>query len=335
MAEKYAFYWPYKTIDSLSSGNVTDAEFREFMMALFEYDRSGTVPVFEDRAFTMLFESLRSGIDYNNQKYQAIVEKRSAAGKKGGAPEGNTNAVGNRGGGAPLRNTNAAKNKHKQMVEFEPKKQTQAESVSVSVLDLEISSSPVDFEKPPPSRTAAADFINECKRLGYFIGKKKAREILGSGLNPAWLSGAFTFPGYIARFVTEKYPDLSHEKQTGFFISALEYDDRREEYQAIRERRIKEVTERADAEAERSRKEAARRNPPTACDHCSTTLAPDSRACPLCGRFYEFDEQSENYIFHDAIDVSAGLINFLKQHPPPPDTKPAPADYQDLGADDG
>jgi hypothetical protein len=55
MAGKYALYLPYKIVDSLSSGSVTDTEFREFMMALFEYDRSGAVPQFQDRAFTMLF----------------------------------------------------------------------------------------------------------------------------------------------------------------------------------------------------------------------------------------------------------------------------------------
>jgi len=42
MAGKYALYLPYKVLDSLSSGNVTDSQFREFIMGLAEYDRTGS-----------------------------------------------------------------------------------------------------------------------------------------------------------------------------------------------------------------------------------------------------------------------------------------------------
>jgi hypothetical protein len=144
VAGKHAIYFSYKIHDALSKGNVTDTEYREFITALFEYDRNGIEPTFSNNGLNMLFEAIRPEIDFYQKKYDAIVEKRREAGRKGGAPQGNRNATGNRGGGAPRGNRNAAKkeapdqglepkpeNKHNpnnQMFEFEPEKQTQAES---------------------------------------------------------------------------------------------------------------------------------------------------------------------------------------------------------------
>jgi hypothetical protein len=127
MAGKYALYLPYKVLDSLSSGNVTDSEFREFIMGLAEYDKSGTFPASHTAGFTMMFELLRTDLDFAKAKYEDIVEKRRQAGKRGGAPKGNKNAVRNRGGGALEGNRNAAKKEAPdQNPEPEPAKQTQA-----------------------------------------------------------------------------------------------------------------------------------------------------------------------------------------------------------------
>jgi hypothetical protein len=93
MAGKYALYLPYKVIDSLSKGNVTDSQFREFIMGLVEYDRSGMFPASPTEGFTMMFELLKSDLDYAKTKYEDIIEKRRAAGRMGGAPKENKNAA--------------------------------------------------------------------------------------------------------------------------------------------------------------------------------------------------------------------------------------------------
>jgi len=128
MAGKYALYLPYKVLDALSSGNVTDSQFREFIMGLAEYDKSGAFPKSNNAGFTMMFELLKTDLDFAKAKYEDIVEKRRKAGKLGGAPKGNKNAAGNRGGGAPRGNRNASGKEapEDQADEPDPAKQTQA-----------------------------------------------------------------------------------------------------------------------------------------------------------------------------------------------------------------
>jgi hypothetical protein len=212
VAGKYALYLPYKVIDSLSKGNVTDSQFREFILGLVEYDKSGIFPASPTAGFTMMFELLRPDLDFARTKYDDIVEKRREAGRQGGASKGNTNAAGNRGGGALLGNTNAAKknapdqspepeNKLKHLVEFEPEKQTQAKQAKqaesesvVSYQNSVISGSGGVVSQPPETTTTI--FINGCKSLGYSLEHAWAREVT-AGMDPSWLSGAFTYPEYI------------------------------------------------------------------------------------------------------------------------------------------
>jgi hypothetical protein len=192
------------------------------------------------------------------------AKKKAAAiknGRTGGAPEGNRNAMGNRGGGAPMGNRNAVRGSSTPEVETEPEKQTQPKHllrlnktnstqaelvVSNQYIESEkedSSSNPSGAENQPRLRTTTTadtdSFISECQRHGFFISANKAREILDTGIDPAWLSGEFSFLEYMAQFVSEKYPDKPHEQLTSIFIKALEYEDRREEYQAIKDGRIK------------------------------------------------------------------------------------------------
>jgi hypothetical protein len=81
MAGKYAFYFPYKIIDSLEAGNIKDAEFKQFILGIVEYDRAGTIPAFENTGLAMLFASIKPEIDFCQEKYKGLVEKRRAAGK--------------------------------------------------------------------------------------------------------------------------------------------------------------------------------------------------------------------------------------------------------------
>jgi len=84
MARKYALYLPYKVLDSLSSGNVTDSQFREFIMGLAKYDRTGTFPASPTAGFSMMYELVKAALDFAKAKYEDIVEKHRQAGKKSG-----------------------------------------------------------------------------------------------------------------------------------------------------------------------------------------------------------------------------------------------------------
>jgi ribosomal protein S27AE len=323
MAEKYALYLPYKVLDSLSSGNVTDTEFREFITGLAGYADERTEPAFKDRALTMLFESIRADIDFNRAKYEATVEKRREAGKQGGAPEGNTNAVGNRGGGAPLGNTNAAKkntpdqfpepeNKHKHLIEFEPEKQTQAESESVVGNQyLGFSSSSGVVSQLPLTTTTA--FIILCKTLGYSLDRQTARKVTAD-LDPAWLSGAFTYPEFIAGIILKNYAEKPLEEKRKLFRKLiLDAEERKDEYPQWRESEIagaakqeKQRRQEAADDEKRRKLDEARADKPKICGNCGKPLAPESDRgnCPSCGYEFSFDEKSCAYRFSEQRSLS-------------------------------
>lgn len=61
--------------------------------AIFAYVDGGKLLVTDDLALQVLFSLIKSQIDANNEKWQRIRQKRSEAGKKGGAKKGNQNAV--------------------------------------------------------------------------------------------------------------------------------------------------------------------------------------------------------------------------------------------------
>lgn len=76
--------------------------------AVFAYMEKGEEPEIKDAFARNSFAFIRQGIDADNARREMIREKRSAAGKLGGAPKGNTNAVkvGN--------SENSSENKNKQ-----------------------------------------------------------------------------------------------------------------------------------------------------------------------------------------------------------------------------
>jgi hypothetical protein len=259
-------------------------------------------------------------MDYNNQKYQAIVEKRSTMGKKGGAAksEAKTAAARDNGrhGGAPQGNTNATK-QPKQMLGLN-EKTTQAVSVLESVLESDNSGSStaaagvggVVSSKHPPQTTTVLNFIKDCKTLGYTLDESKAREILETRIDPAWLEGPFNFLEYTAQLIKTEYPDKPKKEKRRLFISALTWQDRRDEFPTWREQQ----TRSAAAAEEKRRKDQARSAVPEICGNCGATLAPDSRECPSCGWMSFFDENSGTWEFQKPIDFSVAFEKF-RRHP--------------------
>ena len=73
--------------------HLTDEQAGRLYKALLIYGDEGEETYFDDdRTCELAFIILKGEIDRNFERYAEICEKRSEAGKKGGAPKGNTNA---------------------------------------------------------------------------------------------------------------------------------------------------------------------------------------------------------------------------------------------------
>ena len=73
--------------------HLTDEQAGRLYKALLLYgDEDEETDFSDDQSCALAFIILRGEIDLNFQKYAEVCEKRSEAGRKGGAPKGNTNA---------------------------------------------------------------------------------------------------------------------------------------------------------------------------------------------------------------------------------------------------
>ena len=73
--------------------HLTDEQAGRLYKALLLYgDEDVETDFSDDRTCALAFIIFREEIDLNFERYAEICEKRSEAGRKGGAPKGNTNA---------------------------------------------------------------------------------------------------------------------------------------------------------------------------------------------------------------------------------------------------
>lgn len=80
------------TADELSV--LSDAQTGRLLKALLRYADNGEKPDFsDDTALCVAFLTLKKQIDRDFHKYEETCERRSEAGRKGGAPKGNRNAA--------------------------------------------------------------------------------------------------------------------------------------------------------------------------------------------------------------------------------------------------
>jgi hypothetical protein len=330
MAGKYALYLPYHIITALETEGFSDTEIGTFVRGIIKYHLEGAMPRFEDRALNLLFANNKDEFDYNIAKYAAVVEDRRKAGKKGGSSTSKAKAKAAREnggrGGAPRGNRNAAKKKAlTQDPEPEPGDQTQPkqplglneeQKTTQAVLELGLDKDnstaaagggEVVFSKQPETTTTILNFLNESKKAGFPLDRKIAGKILAeSPIDPAWLSGPFSFGEFAADTVKESYPNKSPAERKRLFISAFQWEDLQEEYPAWREQRGQEAEAKQRqevAEAEERCKTESWRNSPTVCGHCGCPLDPDSRVCPSCGWIHFFDDESGAWLFHEPVNL--------------------------------
>jgi hypothetical protein len=181
------------------------------------------------------------------------------------------------------------------------------------------SNASVILEKQP-STTTTTEFLNMCKEAGFTLDRKLAEKILsGNPIDPAWLSGAFDFPEFAADTIKNTYPDKPPAERKRLFISALEWEDLREQYPAWRKQREQEARveqQQEEAEARKRRTAEARRNRPATCGHCGAALATNNRTCPSCGWVRVFNDESGAWVFDEPSDFKAIREVFKNKDPP-------------------
>ena len=151
-------------------------EIIKLIYAAVDYDRSGVLPAFEDRSMRSVFKALQNTIDINNKKYAEIVEKRRAAGRKGGAPVGNTNA---------LKQANDSENKQNNQMLKKQAKQPD----TVTVTDIYKKENIKEKKFTPPSAddvkaycsernnfVDAQQFVDFYTAKNWMIGKNKMKD---------------------------------------------------------------------------------------------------------------------------------------------------------------
>ena len=100
---------------------LSDEDAGELFKAIFTYVNTGEeVPL--SPAADMAFSFMKERIDRDSEKWAATCQKRSEAGKKGGAPKGNKNAANKQ---KQAKQANVSANKQKQR-RTSKRKQTQA-----------------------------------------------------------------------------------------------------------------------------------------------------------------------------------------------------------------
>ncbi|WP_461257673.1 hypothetical protein, partial [Treponema sp. R80B11-R83G3] len=119
-------------------------------------------------------------------------------------------------------------------------------------------------------------------------GRKKVAEILKSGIDPSWLSGAFTYPEYIAEAIQENYPNNPQNEKTKLFIKLLSADDRIEMFPQWRQ---EQAACTANKKA-RNKLEAAKNKSPTKCGICGNKkliAGYECFKCDKCGAVCDFE----------------------------------------------
>jgi hypothetical protein len=141
--------------------------------------------------------------------------------------------------------------------------------------------------------TTTAIILNiqrKCEQPGFPITGARARSILKTGLDPAWLTGPCSFPAAIAAYVKGRYSDKPSNERLKLFLSALTWEDKQEEYRDFLEKqrtRARKNRQKAETEAEQQRKEVKSRvtPQPTVCGNCGTAIPSGGDFCPACDHY--------------------------------------------------
>ncbi|MDR0472335.1 MAG: DUF6291 domain-containing protein [Treponema sp.] len=295
MAEKYSVLIKYKYLDYIENAKLSDADAWVFLKGIIEYDKSGSEPTYVNPVLTGLFAVVKSDLDQNREKWDAVSEERSEAGKKGAEKRW----------GKKKENNSKNGNSHKDIAKDSKDGKCQKKQKNMAKMhdldsggDLDLGSEyesgggndleeNQNSEQPPPP---IEQIKKESQAQGFFIDSAVAKKFQSCGLDPPWLLGPHTFLEFTAITVRKKYPDKGIDALKPIFIAAVKsWEDIREAYPAWRSKEIKKDKDAA--------LEKAKRNEPKKC-HCGGDLDIWLR-CKTCKGHYEFNEKIVRYEFHE------------------------------------
>jgi len=156
-------------------------------------------------------------------------------------------------------------------------------------------------------KTSSSNFLNtiqeEAEKVGFSLDTVLAKKIAESGINPAWITGAYNFCEYAKEMIDGniKYNDKPHEEKRLLFVNSFTWESCHADFpvwQAGRRRK-------AEAAENKRRIEMARENKPEKCK-CGGNLksSMDYLVCDSCNGLYIFDEEKQEYIFNENITES-------------------------------
>lgn len=185
MRNSFVLYTDYKQhIDLL-----TTEEKAQLLDAIFGYAEGNEIEL--DGATKMAFSFIKAQMDRDNDKYQETCDKRRAAGAKGGAPAGNTNAK------KQAKQANGCLNKQnnqKQAKQPDTDNDNDTDTDNDTDIVKEKESKKKSADKPhrsfvPPTVEQVREYCQERKRgvdpqafvdfyasKGWFVGKNKMKD---------------------------------------------------------------------------------------------------------------------------------------------------------------
>lgn len=123
--------------------------------AIFDYVDSGNMIDIDDIAVKLMFSVFKSQIDECSVKWEEVRQKRSEAGKKGGAPKGNKNAL------KQANQAKQAKTNNDCLKQANQAKQAVTDTVTVTDTVVSVTNVTDTLSQPCTAAGAAAQADNE------------------------------------------------------------------------------------------------------------------------------------------------------------------------------
>jgi hypothetical protein len=258
--------------------DLTDEQYGRVSRALNNYCFFGIEPATLTGIERTIFVMAKSNIDSSNKSKTS--GKIGGEKGKGGAPEGNNNALKEKtippysDNQYPPSNTPVDKNNT---------------NGNGNVNENENGNGDGNAEKQPP--LFIQKIQEESGKLGIILDTTLATKAAASGVDPPWLEGAFSFPVFVNEWLKDnpKYRDKTAHEMTLLFASAFSWENLRKEYPLWKQGKEHELEERERLKA----LETARRNHPANCE-CGEDLHRYSGEfwCNKCGKAYSFNEKT-------------------------------------------
>jgi hypothetical protein len=233
MTEKYAVLIKYKYLEYIDSAKLSDADAWIFLKGIIEYDKTGTEPIYSNPVLSGLFAVVKIDLDKNRENYEAILQERSEAGKKGAEK---------RWGKAKDNSKDSKSQKNMAKMANATVCQKNMAKMPDNDLDNDLENSTTIIADACASAIAAniSNLQNECARLGFKISQQRIKTLLKdyvSGFkNPAdtgvyeTLYGPDGFTEFVSKYVHKKYESKSQEEKLKLFLSLMVSADLYNEY---------------------------------------------------------------------------------------------------------